>query len=242
VICTRGAGGAGAARRGRIGRSERHREQNSCEGCFLEEGRQYVCLVKVEARLCRCNRMAVIHATLGSRVQVDTIASQCIPLSLRGVAQPPRYSLPSSSSLGGGLSMVLKFEVPYRCCRAGLSGGGRIVGGKTEERRFAGDRGDTLVDALITSPVRRIRARGPIYFAQATWVVKPVRLRVRRKRDLLGTKDYETLQYLEVKVQQGGERKKCDVGSERKGGSACCCKSGKGREGAGYGNGTLYRM
>lgn len=130
----------------------------------VEEGRQWGSLVKVEVGLCRCDCMAVLHATLGSRVQVDTIASQCMPIFSVVSHSRPSLLLPSSCSLACGFPVVLKFEVPYRR--------GREVERSRQNCRQKGRRKEsslaieaTLAHALITSQVRRMRSRSDMFCA-----------------------------------------------------------------------------
>lgn len=90
-------------------------------------------------------------------MHVDTIASQCMPISSVVSHSRPDLLLPNSSSLVGGFSVVLKFEVPYRRGRASelrrqdCRQEGQKVGSLAIE--------EALAHALITSQVRRMRPR-----------------------------------------------------------------------------------
>lgn len=100
---------------------------------IVEEGRQWGSLVNLEAGLCRCSCMVILHATLGSRVQVDTIASQCMPIPPVVLLSRPNLLLPSSSSLAGGLRWYSGSR--YHIDVDGELGGGvRIVGRKDRRR------------------------------------------------------------------------------------------------------------
>lgn len=108
--------------------------------------------------------MSVLHATLGSRVHVDTIASQCMPIFSVVSHSRPNLWLLSSCSLAGGFPVVLKFEVPYRRGRAGeRSGQDCRQEGQRKESSLAIEA--TPAHALITSQVRRMRPRSDMFCA-----------------------------------------------------------------------------
>lgn len=91
-------------------------------------------------------------------MQVDTIASQCMPILSVVSHSRPDLLLPNSSSLVGGFSVVLKFEVPYRRGRAGeLRRQDCRQEGQKREGSLAIE--EALAHALITSQVRRMRPR-----------------------------------------------------------------------------------
>lgn len=93
----------------------------------------------------------------------------------------------------------------------------------------------TLVHALITSQVRRMRPRSEMFCAGHLGGETSAPCGGRRGI----RKGWRAPMACEI-AGKGREEMRCESERERKGGSVCmrCCKSGNGREGAGYGNGV----